>query len=127
MTVVSDLPIAKAILERSVIHNGWDVHVLAASGPNTIDVLHPISPPVIQRVAAGEFVERVPAFRLPYDSAQVLMDAMWNAGLRPTTTNGDATGMAAVIEAQKDHIADLRRIAFPTLQPDKPNSREAQF
>jgi hypothetical protein len=40
--------------------------------------------------------------------AQGLMDAMWSAGVRPS--NGD--GNVGQIGAIKDHLADMRRIAY---------------
>lgn len=51
-----------------------------------------------------------PCFNLEADEdAQSLMDALWNAGVRPS--NGE--GNVGMIGAMKDHLADLRAdVAF---------------
>lgn len=40
---------------------------------------------------------------------QAVMDASWRAGVRPASFCVDDTAHAAVIESQKQNIADLRR------------------
>jgi hypothetical protein len=49
-----------------------------------------------------------PAFTLTNDDAQVMIDELWRAGLRPTEGNGSAGAMAA----QGKHLDDMRKIAF---------------
>ena len=51
-------------------------------------------------------------FTLRYDEAQILMDDLWNAGLRPTEGAGSAGAMRAV----ESHLKDLRKIAFNRLK-----------
>lgn len=50
----------------------------------------------------------VPTFRLDRASAQFLMEQLWQMGLRPR----DGAGSLAHVDAMKDHLDDLRRIAF---------------
>lgn len=48
---------------------------------------------------------------IPEQSAQRLMDDLWNAGYRPT----DSNGTSGAIRAAENHIQDLRKIAFKIL------------
>lgn len=52
-----------------------------------------------------------PAFQLRNAEAQVLMDDLWRAGLRPTGGAGSAGSFRAV----EKHLDDMRTIAFKTL------------
>jgi hypothetical protein len=45
--------------------------------------------------------------------AQSLMNALWNAGLRPA--NGESS--MAHVDAMKAHLQDMRKIAFEALHP----------
>lgn len=54
------------------------------------------------QIKPGQFSD--PTFRLNEPEAQELMDCLWRAGLRPK----DASSGSEVIQAMKDHIADLR-------------------
>lgn len=44
-------------------------------------------------------------------NAQILIDDLWNAGLRPTEGSGSAGSLAAT----KEHLEDMRTIAFKKL------------
>jgi hypothetical protein len=57
----------------------------------------------------GAFIQ--PALRIGRDEAQVLMDDLWFAGLRPTEGTGSAGALAAV----QSHLQDMRKIAFKKL------------
>ncbi len=52
---------------------------------------------------------------LRMEQAQVLMDDLWNAGVRPT----EGAGSAGAMRAAQAHIADLRRVAFKVLGIDE--------
>ena len=52
-----------------------------------------------------------PLLALRMEQAQVLMDDLWNAGVRPT----EGAGSAGSMRAAQDHIKDLRRVAFKAL------------
>jgi hypothetical protein len=56
-------------------------------------------------------VERKPSFHLRMDMAQVLMDDLWNCGIRPT----EGTGSAGALRAVESHRDDLRKIVFKQL------------
>jgi hypothetical protein len=51
---------------------------------------------------------RNPSLRIPFESAQELMDALWNCNIRPT----DQPDRSGEIAALKAHISDLQRMAF---------------
>jgi len=60
-----------------------------------------------------EFVEtdiqntnNVPTFTLKNDEAQVLMDALWNAGIKPT----EGMGSAGSLSATQDHVKTLKDV-----------------
>lgn len=48
---------------------------------------------------------------LRVEQAQVLMDDLWNAGIRPT----EGAGSAGAMRAAERHIQDLRAVAFKAL------------
>ena len=52
-----------------------------------------------------------PTLSIRMDQAQVLMDDLWNAGVRPT----DGAGSAGAMRAAERHIADVRAVAFKSL------------
>ena len=59
-----------------------------------------------------------PTLSLSYAKAQLLMDSLWDAGLRPSEGTGSAGAMAAV----QKHLEDMRRIAFA--EPPEPQLRQ---
>jgi hypothetical protein len=61
---------------------------------------------------ADECAPMPPFMSLGMDTAQVLMDELWNCGLRPSEGTGSAGAMAAV----QAHLQDLRRLV-PGLVP----------
>ena len=58
------------------------------------------------------------AFRLDCHNAQLLMDSLWDCGLRPSEGKGSASQLAAV----ENHLRDMRTLAFATreLTPPEP-------
>jgi hypothetical protein len=49
-----------------------------------------------------------PTFRMSYDEAQMLMDELYRAGLRPT----EARSSAGQLQAMENHLNDMRRLVF---------------
>jgi hypothetical protein len=64
------------------------------------------SPCVTHDVAPGSIIE--PMVKVSMASVQGLMEELWRMGVRPN--NGE--GGPAQVEAMKEHINDLRRMAF---------------
>ena len=54
--------------------------------------------------------------KLTKQAAAILMDALWTAGLRPS---GELESIGQ-LGALKAHLADMRQVAFKTLDIDKP-------
>lgn len=61
-----------------------------------------------------------PTFSISHSSRdetlQVLMDDLWNIGIRPT----EGTGSAGSLKATQNHLEDMRKISFDLLEK-KPN------
>ena len=51
------------------------------------------------------------SFTIDTDKAQVLMDDLWNCGLRPT----EGSGSAGALRAVEHHLEDMRKIALKKL------------
>lgn len=62
--------------------------------------------------ASDETVTTEPLFSLSYEAAQVLMDDLWNAGLRPT----EGTGSAGALAATQLHLDDMRKLSLRLLE-----------
>jgi hypothetical protein len=52
-----------------------------------------------------------PTFTVPVDQAQDFMDAMWNAGIRPSKQEENA----GALKATQGHLEDMKKIAFKLL------------
>lgn len=52
--------------------------------------------------------DRAPSAEITHAAAQHLMEQLWRMGIRPR----DGEGTMAHVEAMKNHIEDLRRMAF---------------
>lgn len=55
-------------------------------------------------------------------AAQILMDELWNCGIRPT----EGTGSAGSLAATQAHLSDMRKIAFGLLDRE-PVSEVVEF
>lgn len=67
---------------------------------------------VVQWQTISEAAELPTLLALSISQAQVLMDDLWNAGIRPT----EGAGTAGAMRAAERHIEDLRTIAFRLLE-----------
>ena len=65
--------------------------------------------PDLEEVKEGAFVSG--AMTLHYDHAQVLIDDLWMAGLRPS----EGTGSAGSLAATEKHLNDMRKIVAKKL------------
>jgi hypothetical protein len=54
-------------------------------------------------------------FSLDDMASQVLMDDLWNCGVRPT----EGSGSAGSLKATENHLDDMRKIAFNRLKIDE--------
>lgn len=70
-------------------------------------------PLVFERAEQHVYIEKTCS--ITDDSAQQLMDELWRIGVRPS--NGE--GNVGQIGAMKDHLEDMRKIAFAELEIKK--------
>ena len=64
---------------------------------------------ILRTVPADDYTTPVPtALNISYEMAQSLMDALWNAGLRPSTQD-DSVG---ALGATKEHLADMKELLW---------------
>jgi len=71
-------------------------------------------PVVMQDVKDDEMTP--PMLQLHYESAQSLMDELWNVGFRPT----QGKQSEGQVDAIGSHLKDMRAIAFAQLRIEKP-------
>ena len=64
----------------------------------------------------GQIVNPPSSIKLNNDSAAILMNALWNIGIRPSH-EAQSVGQLAAIEK---HLKDMRRIAFKAIKTDEP-------
>ena len=63
----------------------------------------------IERLTAEDYGRKLEPFvRLEKEQAQLLMDDLWNCGIRPTEGAGSAGAMAAT----ERHLEDMRKLVF---------------
>ena len=67
-----------------------------------IEILDPISPDCTT----------YPEVTLSPTEAQVLMDSLWDCGIRPS----EGSGSAGALQATQKHLDDMRKIAFSKLE-----------
>jgi len=60
-------------------------------------------------------IEIEPSLKLSPDNAQILMDDLWDCGIRPT----EGAGTAGAMKKIEDHLKDLRIILFHKLGINK--------
>jgi hypothetical protein len=56
-----------------------------------------------------------PMCQLSSEAGQLLMDDLWQAGLRPS----EGTGSAGAFKAVQNHLSDMRKIAFKFLKVEE--------
>lgn len=87
--------------------HGPDGRILAVAEPLTLKT-------VDEATAAAHYQE--PTFKMFADTAQKLMDDLWDCGLRPS----EGTGSAGAMAATQKHLDDLRTVAFHALKITRP-------
>lgn len=90
--------------ERSFVARTVNLYVVE-EGPDYFAIAKPIE---LERHDPSMVYAQEPTIMLSEEEAQVLIDNLWNAGLRPT----DAKDKSEVVNAMKEHIGDLRKIAL---------------
>ncbi len=92
--------------------NGLDLYVIARSHEGNVSYVGlPVTMQEIKESSASTIVPQGPTVFLDWNAAQSLMDAMYAAGVRPS----EARHVNDTVAAVKEHIADLRKVAFGLL------------
>lgn len=89
---------------RSWSRFGYDLSIGLKRQDGTVSIMTPVS---FRDMMPGEQIES-PTVNMSNENAQELMDAMWEAGVRPS--NGE--GNVGQIGAMREHLEDMRRIVF---------------
>jgi hypothetical protein len=74
-------------------------------------LLDSVGKPITFETQIDKSMRVEPTFHLSMDKAQLLMDDLWMAGLRPT----EGTGSAGALKATERHLQDLQRLVFEML------------
>ncbi|MGE4074945.1 MAG: hypothetical protein AB7F22_05300 [Reyranella sp.] len=93
-------------LETRCALQNWDRAVevrIAMVGEGRFDAMQPA---VFKEHPLGAFIQ--PGLVLPIETAQGLMDQLWQCGLRPTEGSGSAGALAAT----QRHLDDMRALVF---------------
>lgn len=87
-----------------------DLYIVDQEGDHTrrAEVSFSLGEPVLRGSAVF-----APSWSMVGRDAQMLLDALWEAGLRPN----DGSGSGAQVSALKDHLKDLQRIVFDKEKP----------
>lgn len=89
-----------------------DAHVIRNLVSNTFDMYLRVGSGVITNLAItvdnSEGTWKPPAVALSPEEAQILFQALWDAGLRPN--NGESS--MAHVDAMKYHLEDMRKLVF---------------
>lgn len=109
--MIQELPIAKARVVHEAMVDKFGVHIMTGWHPARTEHLMPLSPLAVQTVEHGGLTPNDPAFFMTRPSAEALLQALWDAGLRPKETP-ITDESKSVIAAKNEHISDLRRIIF---------------
>lgn len=86
--------------------NGIEFLIVDNQGASGIGYAHPIEFEVNDEKYKGKILE--PTFILSREDAQILMDDLWNSGLRPS----EGTGSAGALAATQKHLEDMRKLVF---------------
>lgn len=111
--VVPTLAVGKADVRLNPAHGSWDFHLISwwSDATGEVGITRPVSQPEIKTLKRGEMYDEAPAFRVWGANAQVLFDAMYRAGFRPSSgESGDIHKLE--LDAVRAHLADMRALAF---------------
>jgi hypothetical protein len=85
----------------------WSDNITIRIGyPSENGVFYCAKPITMEATDIGALIE--PCLSLRMEEAQLLMDNMWDAGVRPS----QSVGTAGQLDATKYHLEDMRRLVF---------------
>lgn|GEM_PF-2943806 len=122
---MTELVIEKAMLERNPAIDGFDTYLISQRLPHgEVAVICSLPPLALSTVLPG-MPRPAPAFQLSMRSAQAMLDALWEAGIRPSSGQQQGANTDLVVTLMKEHLADLRRVVFGqevVVGPDTPRT-----
>ncbi len=94
-----------------------NMKILAHKPPwsNSIELLIKDGESVATNIIMTKFDRDVyvdPSLKLSNESAQLLIDELWKAGLRPS----EGTGIAGSLKATERHLEDMRTLVFKEIK-----------
>lgn len=92
-------------LEIMARREDWSEGISLYMRQRTVGLGTSIAQPVVM-AKAERYVRVEPMMRLEIQTAQQLMDELWQCGLRPT----EGTGSAGSLAATQRHLEDLRKL-----------------
>lgn len=91
--------------KESVYSRGLEIHIFARQ-PNGV-----FAGSVVMTEVKDLIAPAAPACRIDPETAQGLMDSLWQCGLRPS----EGTGSAGSLAATEKHLGDMRKLVEKTL------------
>jgi hypothetical protein len=113
------MTIGRADVRQNPAWGTWDFHIVSYWNDSTGEatVMRPITEPAYQTIKRGEMYDEAPAFRVYGSNAQILFDAMYRAGFRPSSgETGDIHKLE--LDAVRAHLADMRLLAFRSIESE---------
>lgn len=104
----------KWLAQKTIYKDSVDLLLIVRQVQDRVSVALPIEL-LVKDQEVNALIER-PTLSLPSQSAQSLLQALWDAGLRPN----DGAGSGAEAQALRQHIAFAERIADGLLVRTKP-------
>ena len=100
------------LVRFTAVRAEWNAQIELRAGVKMHDGTFSVARPMVfEPTARGS---AVPAFAaIEFEEAQRLMDALWQAGVRPT----DGTGSTGQLAATQAHLADMRKLVFERWEP----------
>lgn len=98
------------LAQRNICLGVIEIYLLDRRGNQTA-----IAEPLTFNTLTDEGVQPPPLLNIDRTEAQVLMDSLWDCGIRPT----EGAGSAGAMSATQKHLEDMRSIAFNALQLEK--------
>ncbi|WP_293371454.1 hypothetical protein [Nevskia sp.] len=97
----------QVIAQRCAWGNGVEVLVRMQHGEGRASIVKSLN---LVPLEDGMLIE--PTMRLDPTAAQVLIDSLWDCGLRPSSGSGSAGALAAT----QAHLEDMRTLTFKLLK-----------
>lgn len=97
---------------RATAHKeGFFRNTVAITFYERIDGAHYIADPLTLRKREDPTAETEPTLTLKPEEAQILIDELWDCGMRPT----DIKDQSGELRATKKHLRDMRKLALEGL------------